>query len=261
MNVVTQSVWHPLLYSPRSGREEKPRTKGRTMVMDKGLGVQYYEDWLITNGAYIDLIKIGFGTSALYPIEALRQKIKLAKEHSICILPGGTFLELAVKNKVVDHFFEAVQSMGFTGLEVSDGTIELSRVERDALIKKGIESGLNVFTEYGKKIEGSRIKQDELTETIERDLAQGAELVTVEGRESGENVGLFDSDGNCNQEELQRLRDVLPHPEQIMWEAPLKQQQVAFIESWGLNVHLGNVAPDDVLSVECLRRGLRSDTF
>lgn len=261
MNVITKSDWHPLLYSPQDNREEKPRTTGLTMVIDKGMGAGYFKDWLETNGAYIDLIKIGFGTSVLYPTDVLREKIKVAKEHSICILPGGTFLELAVKQRVIDDFFSAVQRMGFTGLEVSDGTIELSRSERDALINRGKNSGFRVFTEYGKKEVGSRIEQEHLAETIVMDISQGAELVTVEGRESGQNVGLFDASGNCDPEELQRLHEALPYKERLMWEAPLKSQQVSLIKTWGADIHLGNISPEDVLSVESLRRGLRSDTF
>jgi phosphosulfolactate synthase len=50
-------------------------------------------------------------------------------------------------------------------------------------------------------------------------------------------------------------------PEKIIWEAPIKSQQVYFIKQFGANVNLGNIAPNEVIALESLRLGLRSDTF
>ena len=49
--------------------------------------------------------------------------------------------------------------------------------------------------------------------------------------------------------------------DKILWEAPKKQQQVFFIKLLGANVNLGNIGTNDVIPLECLRQGLRSDTF
>ena len=40
-----------------------------------------------------------------------------------------------------------------------------------------------------------------------------------------------------------------------------KIQQEYFINKLGCNVNLGNIAPNDVIPLETLRLGLRSDTF
>jgi len=63
-----------------------------------------------------------------------------------------------------------------------------------------------------------------------------------------------------------RVADTLAgsHPEKatrLLFEAPQKDQQVWFIERFGAEVNLGNIAPEDVLSLETLRLGLRSDTM
>jgi phosphosulfolactate synthase len=47
----------------------------------------------------------------------------------------------------------------------------------------------------------------------------------------------------------------------VIWEAPLKSQQVWFIKEFGANVNLGNIAPTEVIALEALRNGLRGDTF
>ncbi|MVP00168.1 phosphosulfolactate synthase [Paenibacillus lutrae] len=253
--------WHPTLADPTRIRQAKPRTLGKTMVMDKGLGLHAYEDLLQSAGEHVDYIKLGFGTSALYPGEMLRRKIEMAKEYGIDIYPGGTFLEVAVRSGLVSSFFDTVTSLGFTCVEISDGTIEMDRTQRSELIVRGIQAGLKVVTEYGKKCWGSSVEVDELVATISGDIGMGAELVTIEARESGVGVGIFDEEGSCKDQELLHVLKKVPGPEVLLWEAPLKNQQIRLLEILGPGVHLGNVAPADIISLEALRRGLRSDTF
>lgn len=256
-----RSLWPQGLSDPSGTRQDKPRTKGMTMVIDKGLGLHAFSDLLATSGPYIDIIKFGFGTSPLYPIPIIRNKIELAAKQGITVIPGGTLLEAAVKLDLVSGFFSQVLALGFTGIEVSDGTISLSRTLRNELIKDAKSFGLRVFTEYGKKLFGSRIDVDDFAMTAEQDLECGAELVTVEARESGMGVGLFDEHGHCRDNDLSHILSVVPNLEYILWEAPLKEQQVSLIKQIGPDVHLGNIPTQDVITLETMRRGLRSDTF
>ncbi|GAA3405483.1 phosphosulfolactate synthase [Paenibacillus hodogayensis] len=261
MDVTSRLEWHPLLLDPTGCRSAKPRTNGQTMVIDKGLGLHAMEDLLQTSAPYIDLLKIGFGTAALYPTDLLKRKIELARQHDIAIMPGGTFLEVAVAQETVGEFFDMVRLLGFTAVEVSDGTIELDRHTRNELIRRGREAGLLVFTEYGKKLWGSTIDTEMLLETVLIDLQHGAALVTIEARESGTGVGIFDENGQCRDEELRQIMQLLPDPDRILWEAPQKQQQIYLLKALGSSVNLGNIAPHELFSLETLRRGLRSDTF
>lgn len=253
--------WPARLMDPTGRRQSKPRSKGLTMVIDKGLGMHAFTDLLQTAGDHIDIIKFGFGTSTIYPLGQLRDKVELASRYGAIVIPGGTLLEAAVKMDVVPAFFRQVLAIGFHGIEVSDGTIALSRNDRDDLIRDGISLGLKVYTEYGKKLFGSRIDVDQFVRTAERDWTCGAELVTVEARESGVGVGLFDERGDCREQELRFMADAVPQRDRIMWEAPLKDQQVSLLKALGADVNLGNISVSDVLALETMRRGLRSDTF
>jgi len=47
-------------------RTVKPRDMGMTMVMDKGLSLREAEDFLSMTGEYVDIIKLGFGTSMTF---------------------------------------------------------------------------------------------------------------------------------------------------------------------------------------------------
>jgi phosphosulfolactate synthase len=231
------------------------------MVIDKGLGLRAFEDMLDASGEHIDLIKLGFGTSPLYPPRVLARKIALARAHGVDIMPGGTFLEVAVQQNETKRYFEAVIRLGYTAMEVSDGTIDLDRGLRSDLIREGVNRGLMVVTEYGKKRPGSRIDVERLIETIRIDAACGAALITVEGRESGVGVGFYNEKGRAEESEIEEVVRQVRRPNLILWETPLKSQQVQFLNLLGPDVNLGNIAPEDVLSLEALRRGLRSDTF
>jgi phosphosulfolactate synthase len=253
--------WPQGLLDPSACRELKPRQLGKTMIIDKGLGISAFRDLLETAAEHVDMIKIGFGTSPLYPVNLLIQKIELAKQFGIVIYPGGTFLELAVVQNRVDEFLDTITAFGFTGLEVSDGTIDMDRQMRSMLIRRGLAEGLCVYTEYGKKCWGSSIEVETLLQTVEEDIDVGAELVTIEARESGTGVGIFDGNGQCKEEDLQQILNRLPNRDNLLWEAPLKDQQVRLIKELGSGVNLGNIPPQEIISLEAMRRGLRSDTL
>lgn len=261
MEATNPTVWPAQLLDPTGRRSHKPRISGKTMVIDKGLGLHGFSDLLETAAPHMDIIKLGFGTAPLYPQDILRAKIALAKEAGIAIIPGGTFLEAAVAGKVTGPYFKMAANLGFTGVEVSDGTIDLDRKLRTELIHQAKDNGLTVYTEYGKKCWGSRVEVDDLIATVISDIDAGAELVTIEARESGAGVGVFDENGNCRDAEVQAVLEGVPSPYLLLWEAPQKSQQVHLIKWLGPDINLGNIAPQDVIALEALRRGLRSDTF
>jgi phosphosulfolactate synthase len=257
-----QEIWVNSLTDPSECRLLKPRKMGITMVMDKGLGIRQFKDLLETSSAYIDFIKLGFGTVALYPTAILKQKIRLARDYEITLYPGGTFFEVAyLQHKVSEYLYKMID-LGFDTVEISDGTITLSRAERNQFIEQATKLGLSVITECGKKLSGSSLELTEIEETLEFDLNAGAMYMIIEGRESGENVGIYDASGEINDLLIRKLQQNLEeYAMHIIWETPKKDQQTTFILSCGPNTNLGNVSPEDIYSVEALRRGLRSDTL
>ncbi|RNB75070.1 phosphosulfolactate synthase [Brevibacillus panacihumi] len=251
----------PLSWSDPSGsRSAERQRKGLTMVIDKGAGISAFRDLLELASPYIDICKLGFGTAALYPTAQLRQKLELAKAYGLQIMPGGTFFEIALLSTPVSQYMETICQLGFTAVEISDGTFPLSQKERREAIMSGLACGLTVYTEFGKKDANYRAEKEELLQTLAADLDAGASHVIVEARESG-TVGVFDRNGNIDQLFVQDVTDAAKEMgTRLIWEAPEKEQQVHLIQTLGSNVHLGNIAYSDVLSVETLRRGLRGDT-
>ncbi len=255
-------AWHDVFDGePLAGRIAKPRTTGLTMVLDKGLGLAETRDLLDLAADYIDVIKLTFGTSGLYPERLLKEKIRMVRSYGVDICPGGTFLEVAILQGRMGRFLQRANELGFSCIEVSDGTIEMGLQLRRNSIKAACDHGFTVITEVGKKDAKSQVPLLRMMQTLADDLQHGASKVIVEGRESGKSVGIYDSDGKVKEQELDGLIHGIADLDAVMWEAPLKGQQLSLISRFGPNVNLGNIPTTDVLAVEALRRGLRGDTL
>ncbi|TDX51545.1 phosphosulfolactate synthase [Orenia marismortui] len=253
--------WDLDIEFPLVGREDKPRRNGLTMVLDKGLGIYQTEDLLEIAADYIDFLKLSFGTSALYPKKLLQKKIDIVRGYGLDIYPGGTFLEVAIVQDKWEEYLYKAKDLGFTAIEVSDGTIDLTSNLRSIIIKKAKNLGFKVFTEIGKKDKEEEFKTHQMIKQLKRDIADGAYKVIIEARESGKGVSIYDDSGEADEFKLKKLLLEAPHPTDIIWEAPLKKQQVYFINMLGNNVNLGNINSRDIIALESLRTGLRGDTF
>lgn len=249
-----------LLDAPLGGRLAKPRRSGLTMVLDKGLGLIATRDLLELAAPYIDFIKLGFGTSALYPPCLLQQKVELIRTFGVHVYPGGTLLEAAVLQGRATAVLERYPALGFTAAEISDGTVPVDADTRRALIERARELGLRVLTEVGRKDAAAQPEPGLLVEQANLDLAWGADHVIIEGRESGIGIGIFDQSGAVRETDLDTLARSLPAAG-VIWEAPRPEQQQALVARFGTNVSLGNVPPTDVVALEAIRTGLRSDTL
>jgi phosphosulfolactate synthase len=265
-------------------RAKKPRDIGLTMVLDKGLGYNAASDLMECAGEYIDVIKLGWGTPRIYPEEAVKKKIQLYRANEIIVSNGGTLFEIAyLKRKVdeffeyanggtlfeiaylkrkVDEFFEYAGRIGINGIEISDGSIEIGMDERADMIGRAKSMGFEVFSEVGKKnpSEDAEFTVEERIHEAKNDLKAGADKVIMEARESGKGIGIFDSAGGIREDMAEKLVKGIGI-EDILFEAPIKSQQVYLILKFGIDVSLGNIQPDDVIPLETLRRGLRGDTL
>ncbi|OPY58350.1 MAG: Phosphosulfolactate synthase [Pelotomaculum sp. PtaU1.Bin035] len=255
------NAWMELLHFPLKERSKKPRRKGLTMILDKGLGLEETKDLLNTAGDYIDFLKLGFGTSALYPKKTLEEKISLAKNFHVYIYPGGTFLEIAIMQDKLKEFFLMAKVLGYTAIEVSDGTLNISPEVRAQAISMAAEKGFKVLTEIGKKNPLDRVPIEQTAEQICLDLKNGAYKVIVEGRESGKDTGLYDKEGHFIEDHVDQILSAVNKPDLLIWEAPLKEQQQELILEHGPDVNLGNIPPHEAMALEALRVGLRSDTL
>ena len=237
-------------------RTHKPRENGYTMAMDKGLSLREVEDFLSVAAEYIDIVKLGWGTSYVTP--NLDKKIALYQEHGIPVYFGGTLFEAFVIRNQFKDYLELLKKYNVIYAEVSDGSLIMPHELKLKYISE-LAKTCTVFSEVGSKDVDKIIPPYKWIELMRKELDAGAWKVIGEAREGG-NVGLFRSSGEVREGLVEEILTQIPS-EQILWEAPQKGQQVWFIELLGANVNLGNISPNEVLPLETIRLGLRGDTF
>ena len=243
-----------LSYLPK--RIEKPRNSGLTMIMDKGLSIRECEDMLSVSSDYIDIVKLGFGSSIITP--NLDRKLAFFKESGIPVYFGGTLLEAFIVRGMFDDYLRLLDRYKMEYAEISDGSITMPHQEKCHYIHR-LAKRVTVISEVGSKEEGILIRPNMWIEMMKNELEAGAWKVIAEARESG-TVGIYRPNGKAHVVLINKIVAKIPL-ESIIWETPQKSQQAYFINLFGANVNLGNISPNDIIPLETLRLGLRSDTF
>lgn len=226
------------------------------MVMDKGLSIQEVSNFISIAGPYVDIVKLGFGTSLVTP--NLKEKLKVYSDHGIPVYFGGTLFEAFLIRNQFDEYLKMVLDAGLKHVEVSDGSITIPHTEKCGYIEK-LAKYVTVLSEVGSKDATHIIPPYKWIELMKAELEAGSQYVIAEAREAG-NVGIYRSSGEVREGLVQEILTQIPQ-DKIIWEAPQKAQQVYFLELCGSNVNLGNIAPNEVIPLEATRIGLRGDTF
>lgn len=236
-------------------RASKPRQAGITHVLDRGLSIAEIDGLVEVAGDYVDLVKLGWGTAVA--TGNLEAKLARYRDHGIPVMFGGTLTELAIAQNRLDRLVAWLHELDIEYVELSDGTINIEHDRKLELISR-LSQEFTVLSEVGSKDDTRIMAPFRWVQQIESELEAGAWKVIAEARESG-TVGIFRHDGEVRM----GLIDEIVHAvaaERILFEAPRKDQQVWFVRRFGPDVNLGNITADEVLSLETIRVGLRSDT-
>jgi phosphosulfolactate synthase len=237
-------------------RPPKPRLTGLTHVIDKGLGLRDIEGLFDTAGEYVDIVKLGWGTS--YVTNNLEKKIALYRSLETPVVCGGTLFEAAVARQKLDDYRRWLTDNRLSHVEVSDGTIDLPRERKLELIEE-LTRDFVVMSEVGSKDAETVFAPYQWVEWMREELAAGAWKVITEGREGG-TAGIYRPTGEMRTgliDEIVHSIDV----GDIVFEAPTKASQAWFVKHFGPEVNLGNIPPEEVIPLETLRVGLRADTL
>ena len=237
-------------------RSSKPRGSGYTHVLDKGMSLVALESLIQTTGGSIDFLKLGWGTA--YVSDGVKAKVAICRSAGINLCPGGTLLEICDHQGQVEPYVHWLQRLGITHVEVSDGALGMSLERKWQLISR-LSQDFLVLSEVGSKDPGKAVVSTDWVEEMTGDLAAGASLLIAEGRESG-TVGLYLPTGEVRIQLVETIISALPE-DRIIFEAPRKDQQAWFVRRLGSAANLGNIPADEVVGLETLRLGLRSDTL
>ena len=237
-------------------RSPKPRVQGLTHVMDKGMNLRDIEGLFDTAGEYVDIVKLGWGTS--YVTNNLEKKIALYRSFETPVVCGGTLFEAVVARDKLDEYKSWLTDNRLAHVEISDGTIDLPRERKLELIADFAQDFV-VLSEVGSKDSEIVYAPYQWVEWMREDLDAGAWKAITEGREGG-NAGIYRPTGEMRT----GLIDEIVHdidPADVIFEAPNKGAQAWFVRKFGPEVNLGNIPPEEVIPLETLRLGLRADTL
>ena len=237
-------------------RSRKPRDRGLTHVIDKGLNLREIEGMFDTAGDYVDVVKLGWGTS--YVTRNLEKKIALYRSFETPVVCGGTLFEAVVARGKLDDYKRWLSDHRFSHVEISDGAVEIPREQKLELIAD-VARDFTVLSEVGSKDADVNYAPYLWVQWIKEELQAGAWKVITEARESG-TAGIFRPTGEMRT----GLVDEIAHEidvQNLIFEAPTKEGQAWFVKEFGPEVNLGNIPPEEVIPLETLRLGLRADTI
>ncbi|MBK8847467.1 MAG: phosphosulfolactate synthase [Bacteroidetes bacterium] len=226
------------------------------MVMDKGLSATEAANLAEAGSPYIDILKLGFGSALVTP--NLEKKLDVYRQNKIPVYFGGTMFEAFVYRGKFDDYMRLLDKYKITHAEVSDGSITLNHDLKCEYISR-LAKNYTVVSEVGSKEEGILIHPNLWIKMMLTEMEAGSWKVIAEARESG-NVGIYRPNGKAHVVLINKIVNKVKE-ENIIWEAPQKAQQAYFVKLFGADVNLGNIAPNEIIALETLRIGLRSDTF
>lgn len=240
-------------------RESAPRARGLTMVIDPGLFTHQFADAVESVGEYVDMVKFGWCTALV--TRDIKRKIDILREAGIDFYFGGTLFERFAMDGMVDDFRDLCRTMGATHVEVSNGTIPMDNTEKARWVAE-LADEFTVVSEVGFKDQSrsAGMVSTEWIDAIGEDLAAGSSLVITEARESGRS-GYCHADGTPRDDIISDVLRSGVDVDKLLFEAPTKDLQTFFVKLLGASVNLGNIRADDVIALETLRLGLRSDTL
>ncbi len=240
-------------------RISKPRKFGINVLIDNGYPLNFFKDVIESFTEEIDFVKFGWGTSVI--TKNLQQKIDILIHHNISYFFGGTLFEKYLQQDSLSKYKKLLNKYNCEYMEISNGTIDIDNTSKASYIKD-FSKDFKVFSEVGLK---DSIKSEEMSpkkwiKYIQEDLDAGALKVITEARESGTS-GICRSSGELRIGLIEEILESNLKIEDIIFEAPNKKLQPHFIKRLGTNCNLANISFSDIIALETLRLGLRSDTF
>jgi phosphosulfolactate synthase len=227
-----------------------------THVIDTGLSTESAASLMAAAADYVDLVRLGWGSA--YVTRDLTAKLDAYRSAGVPVMLGGTLTELSWLRGSVDGLRDWLKELEIDRVEVSSGTVAIPPDEKLELIKR-LSEDFTVFAEVGEKDPAAILAPYRWVELIRDALSAGAEQVICEGRATGD-AGMYRPDGEARTGLIEEIVHGI-EADKLIFEAPQRHQQVWFIQHFGPDVNLGNVLPEDVISLETLRLGLRADTL
>ncbi len=229
----------------------KPRTEGRTYIIDKLEGLD--KENLEILAQFIDAVKIYGVLPLLISEETLKKKIQFYHYHNIKVSTGSMISEYMVSENVFEKFVEEAAKVGFDIIEIGENNTHLNFEQKRKITESILAKELDIQWKVGKKDPRHQLPLDVTLTKIDEAAKLGSDKVILEANE-GINVGIYDEKGLIRWNFVGALTAKFP-PSTFIFEAPLESQQSALIAEFGQRVNLAEVRIEAASSVESQRRG------
>lgn len=229
------------------------------MAIDNGLPFNLFCDYVESSSEHVDFIKFGWGTSVVSA--SVEKKIAFVQGQGVNFYLGGTLFEKYIIQNKFQQYRELLRDLGCEYVEVSNGTIDLDDGRKSEYVH-ALSAEFKVISEVGSKdnVRSENMAPNRWIQYIRDDIDAGAELVTLETRESGHG-GICRPNGELRFGLLEEILTCGIDPNALLFEAPSMILQSYFVKRIGSDVNLGNIAPSDLIGLETIRLGLRSETL
>jgi phosphosulfolactate synthase len=238
-----------------------PRMAPRTSPFDPGYDPATLISHLEQSSHLISTLKISMACWLVAKEATTRAKVRAARKLKVPVCTGGGPFEIAVAFGKLPEFLDLCADIGVTDIEAGAGFTDMRLKPKD-VVRLASERGLGVQFEVGEK-HGGTFTSDVVMQLVNHGcewLDAGASKIVVEGRESAQDVGLFDSKGRLQPKFAEAFVKAFGM-ERAVFEAPNKPSQFALLSHFGPEVQLSNVRIEELLRVEIYRRGLHSDAY
>lgn len=230
---------------------KKPRTEGRTYIIDKLEGLD--RENLEVVAPFADVVKIYGVLPLLVSDEILRKKIKFYHDNKIKVSTGSTISEYMVAENAFDKFISEAAKVGFDIVEIGENSADLSLEQKKKITDSILAKDLEFQWKVGKKDPRHQLSFDATLLKIEEAVKLGSDKVVLEANE-GMSVGIYDERGAIRWNYVGALTAKFP-PSTFIFEAPLESQQSALLAEFGQRTNLAEVRVEAISSVESHRRG------
>jgi phosphosulfolactate synthase len=238
-----------------------PVMPARTSPFDPGYDPATLISHLEQSSHLISTLKISMACWLVAKEAATRAKVRAARKLKVPVCTGGGPFEIAAAFGKLPEFLDLCADVGVTQIEAGAGFTDM-RMKPKEVVRLAAARGLGVQFEVGEKHGGS-FTSDVVKQLVDQGsewLDAGALSIVVEGRESAQDVGLFDEKGRLQPKFAEAFVAAFGM-DRAIFETPNKPSQFALLNHFGPEVQLSNVRIEELLRVEIYRRGLHSDAF
>ncbi len=224
-------------------------------MVDNGLACSQVANLLDVAGEWIDLVELSEGTALV--TANLQTKLNIYRTHHVPVVFGSIITRLAMAQGRLDRLRGWLRDLDVTVLMVPHVVPTLTSLERLLMIEQ-LACDYTVLSDFaGDASTDAVFTPARSARLVHDEMSAGATGVLI-----GYPMPLDLSGSICD---LHRhwLEGLIgcAGVDDLIFGAPDKALQVWLLEYVGREVNLGSIRTDDVISLETLRLGLRSDTM